>query len=1843
MSSDGALTLERATRARGDADQASFLEVSSAQKRMWFLHQLSAENCPYVVVQAFRLDGGTLEAGALEHALNDMAERHEMLRSNFVLKDGHPVRVVRDFRFTSLPRKPANRTVENELEERLREVAESMRLQMVDLATAPLYGFCLVGNPGSEEQHLLMSFHHIVVDGWSLDLFFRQLAQAYRSRCAGGQQDWSRAAPFQTVVMAERAYLASDAGCEALRGAAERLRDCSMLMLPTARKRPLRASFRGRQILSALPAALSSKLNVLARTTGGGSLYAVLLAVVATVLHRYSGDTDLVVGCPVANRTDWGHEESIGLFVNSVAIRIHVDPAASVVQLISDARHATLTALEFQRVPFETVVEELAPVRSLSYNPVFQVMVALQNTNQSPLRLAGLDVAPVRLDLQSCLLDLETTFWTEDGQLRLKLVYNTDIIEASVARAITESIEHVLSAVVEQPKVPVRAVPVIGDRSRLLLASFGDGIQLPEAAGGTMDGLVADQASLHPDATAVCDGTSSLSYRQLTDAAARVAASLRDRGIRTGDCVAVCLSRTVNVAVAILGVMRLGATVVSLNPADPTERKRYILEDCAAAARIAECADSALAGERVLVMNELLAGQDRGLRASHPNGAIAYLIYTSGTTGRPKGVLVEHRNAVNTLHATQQHLRLTPHDVCLVLASCTFDVFFFELFAPLLAGGAARIVSREELLDPVELAPLLQRTTFFQAVPGTMEHVLASLDATGRRQSETVRAVMTGGEAVPSTLLARLATAFPNSDVIVTYGPTEAAIFCTLWRAPRGDATVEGYPIGVPLAGVKVRICDAGGELLPFGAAGEIWIGGAGVARGYLNSPTLTAEKFVRIDEHRFYRSGDRGRWNSDGTLEFLGREDRQVKVRGFRIELGEVEATMNAVPGVAEAVAVVNGDSHAARHLQAYVVPTAPTMEAARAAAERGRSASWYDMFQAAYAQRTRYLQGNDDFTGWISRVDGEPIPLTEMDEWVEASLQQILARLNAARSVARDLRVLEIGCGTGLVLRRLAPLCRKYVGTDISEHAIADLRRKLGSRDHIELRVGSAEHLGTIGGNFDVVVLNSVVQYFPSQQYLQQVLRLAMAKLAEGGFVYVGDVRSLATLRHFSGRVAAARAPEGSDLMREAARLVDSEMELVVYPSFFRARAQECGAPGHIECMPRRGKTHSEMTVYRYDAVLHKAPRDAPPTAVSWQSWGHSTLDAQALYNRIAASDFETLAFTGVANSRLVAGPRAVDPETVHEYASTYGFAAHLDLGSDAEDGAFDLFVTRAGSGAVPKWPSPTQRASYCNDPVEKAACRRIAASMRRALAESLPEYMLPANCTVLAHLPRNAHGKLDRAALPPPEAADDAPIRKPIATPLQQVVSAAWDEVLGARMRSLSDDFFRSGGTSLAAVQLASALRARDFPISPQDVFSTRTIENMAALLSAARVERAAPDAPAQPDQSYLAERPAQRRASARGVPSALQSATHVLLTGATGMLGAHLLRELLRSTAATIVCLVRGDSAENAVDRLWDAYDWHFPGERPATARVVPVAGDLGLDGLVPGLNEHRLLTQCEHVLHAAADVRHVGDPSQIMSANRDGVERLLALCRESRAAFHHVSTIGVAGLRMPQGAVWALDEADKSAGGIHVDPYSRSKAAGEEAVMRHLAAGYAGSVHRIGTVAPNFVTGRFQRNIDAHFFSRFLRAIVELGYAAEDRERRFRLVPADTMAAAVVALASRAGVIGPVFHIDSPHALSMDDLLAALAASGYAVESLSSERFAARMKQDVADYEKAQALSRMAPLTDRGGMMPVPINALQTYGWLEELDVGFPTPGREYIGRFVEFAVEIGYLPVRTRI
>jgi amino acid adenylation domain-containing protein len=901
------------------------LSLSFAQQRLLFLDQLEPGNSLYNSPIARRLRG-VLNVEALAQSFSEVIRRHEVLRTSFPIHSGQPVQEIAAAKPLELIVTDLSNLAPEEREIEAHRQAAAEARQPFDLENGPVFRIRLL-KLAEEEHLLLMTLHHIVNDAWSLSLLFRELSLLYNAFSENRSSPLAEL-PVQYADYAawQREYLQGEMFAEQLSYWKEQLSGAPVLLqLPTDRPRPPVQSYKGAAESFRLPPELSQQIAELSRREGV-TLFMTLLAAFQILLARYTGQEDVVVGSPIAGRTRKETERLIGLFMNTLALRARITPQQTFREVLAGVRETCLGAYAHQEIPFERLVEELRPERSLSHQPLFQVLFQFVRLGRDSVRFAGLKQEGFKGKTEKAKFDLTLMMIEDANGLGGVLEYNTELFEPATATRFVSHLINLLTAVGSAPDIPIAFLPLISDDERHQLLSEWNDTGINHSRELSVQQLFEQQVERTPDAVALICAAQKVSYAELNERANQLAHYLRSLGVGPESLVAILTGRSVEMVVCLLATLKAGGGYVPLSQDYPVERLRLMVEDSGSTWLLTDSEIPPELAQTNVRLVHLAAASAHVQKESKENPSasvwprsLAYVIYTSGSTGQPKGVMIEHASLSNFLQAMQGEPGISSHDVLVALTPLSFDIAALELFLPLISGASVVIVERAIAADAASLLALLEEAnaTLMQATPSTWQ-MLVEEDWKGSAQLKA----LCGGEALNEELARALTDR--TGELWNMYGPTETTIWSTVARVEKNAAVM----IGRGIANTRVYVLDGRLEPVPVGVLGDLYIGGEGLARGYLGKAGLTAECFVPDglsgnSGGRLYRTGDIAKWSASGQLEYCGRADSQVKLRGHRIELGEIESALLSHQSVREVAVVMLGSASEAR-LVAYVVAEA-------------------------------------------------------------------------------------------------------------------------------------------------------------------------------------------------------------------------------------------------------------------------------------------------------------------------------------------------------------------------------------------------------------------------------------------------------------------------------------------------------------------------------------------------------------------------------------------------------------------------------------------------------------------------------------------------------------------------------------------------------------------------------------------------------------------------------------------------------------------------------------------------------------------------------------------------------
>ena len=1433
--------------------------ATAMQSRLWFLHQLSGSAQGYHIFSAYEISGA-LDWERMARATEAVRQRHECLRTRFRELPGQGlVQEVMESPsshwavITLTPDAAAQPAAAAEwlAQERTRHFA---------LDQAPPWQIS-AARLANGHTLLCLCFHHILLDGFSAGIVLSDLCLAYT-----GHTLTPLALQFADFAHWERQHDPQGAAA-ATRRAVTRLAGAQPLYFP----RDLAAPSDSAQADQGLPlnfqldARQASDVNAVAQRLGA-SPFVVLGALYAVALSVFCDQTDVVLGTSIQTREAAELAGVAGLFVELLPIRCNLVHDLDLTGAINRFRLAWLDALKDRRASFQDTVAGLR--QGHGEQPLISAVITVFLAQDTPdLSLDGLAVKQVGNQTEAR-FDLELFLRPEVSGYSGMVVYAAQRFGRATMQSFLGTFLSLVDQLDSAGHVPLSQLrltsaaepPALMTQPLLPLPVF-ERFHLAQRFQAT--------AKNFPERVAITCETVQLSYADLDRWSDQVALALIDADCQVGDLVGLCAERGAGLLAGLLGILKAGAAYVPLDPRYPPQRLALMCEDVQLRLCVTDAAvPPDLNGVRRLDVAALAAGHgylsdaQKTLCQSCADN-LAYVLFTSGSTGRPKGVKISHANVARLFTATDQWFGFDEHDVWTLFHSYAFDFSVWEIFGALLYGGRLVVVPFDTSRDPFLLAQLLvhEQVTVLNQTPSAFSQLAPAVLAHPQRDRLALRTVVFGGEALDLAALSPWMRALGDERpaLVNMYGITETTVHVSWRRILAADLAYPGpAPIGVPIPDLSLTLVNAGLRPVPRGAIGEILVSGAGVAQGYWQRPELDTERFVTADvpvPQRAYRSGDLARINSRGEMVFLGRRDQQVKLRGFRIELGEIKAALLALDDCASAEVVLRQAPGGDQRLVAYATPGASALRGL----QDQQVVGWNRTFSEVYAQAACSLD-TPDFTGWISSHDGQPIAQAQMQVWLDETLARIQA-LGARR-------ILEIGCGTGMLLARLATGVERYVAIDPSPEVIARLKPELDQRGwhHVRLLAMTADSLASspqLLANetpFDLILINSVIQYFPSAHYLRDVILGLLPHAAPGAHLFAGDLRAKASLdtHHRSLALRGAPGQPGStqDLSERVAGFAMREAELVLDPGFL------------LDCLPaaRRGtvwprlkaaNADNELSRLRYDAVVRLDTMAARSPAVApLRVAAASVKTLAAVDDWLARFPADTLVFEGLVNTRVgvehgtrqeedSALPLGFDPgELLDLCAAARRPAAHWW----SAPGQFTWVASPVGGDAFATLSAlQEEMPSATNQPAEKQNLQAASAALLAQLRLRLPAHQVPAAVVMLPSLPLTPTGKLDLAALPDPFAQILAAAEPtdPQSDAVLRRVCAIAGQLLGVNQPGGGSDFFKLGGHSLLATRLIAQINEDlGVALSLRQVFAQPRLADLAQAVREALAASAAP---------------------------------------------------------------------------------------------------------------------------------------------------------------------------------------------------------------------------------------------------------------------------------------------------------------------------------------------------------------------------------------------------------------
>jgi len=1459
------------------------LPLSFAQQRLWFLAQLEPDSPFYNIPAAVRLQG-QLNVEALEQSFNEIISRHEALRTNFQIRGEQAVAVTSEEKFLTLSIFDISDLSANQKEVEIKQQTLQEAQTPFDLNSDLLLRVKLL-RLDEQEHIILLTMHHIVSDGWSIGVLVEELATLYQAFCHGQPSPlpaipiqygdfaiWQQKYLQEKVLRLQKTYWKQQLGGS-----------LAVLQLPTDYPRPAVQSYKGKKYCFTVSKSLTTALKTLS-LQAEATLFMTLLAAFKTLIYRYINQDDIIIGTAIANRNLPQIEKLIGFFVNTLVLRTDVSSNPSFLELLRRVKEVTLDAYNHQDLPFDQLVEEIQPERNLSHNPLFQVWFALDNSPKPSLKIEGLTLTTLEVDTGTAQFELSLDMVEQQEELIGTLEYNSDLFDADTIARLAEHFQTLLAGIVANPDRCLSELPILTETQKYQLqvefCQNQSQIVKPQTQ-RCLHHLFEEQVKQTPFTIAVVCGTEQLSYQELNQLANQIAHYLLIQGLQPEQLVGLYLEKSPWAIAAILGILKAGGAYLPLDPTYPQERLALMLENAQISLLITQEQLLTKLPSYPLQIVFLDTDWQNIARESTENPIcqvsadnLAYVLYTSGSTGQPKGVCCHHRSVTNLLADIESRRSLKVGTRCSLWTNLTFDVSVYEIFSALLRGGMLHIVPEDIRVDAIALMEWLSDRQIQSAFLPPF-----SLNALGDWVARTpenccLQRLLVGVEPISEQMLVSISRSIPRLQIINGYGPTEATICTTLYNVQSESFCDRNTPIGRPVQNTEIYILDNYLQIVPVGIPGEIYISGVGLAQGYLHQPDLTKEKFILWNgSKRLYKTGDKAKYLADGNIEFIGRLDYQIKLRGFRIELGEIEATIKQHPCVNEAIVIVRKDIPGDQRLVAYFVENCQPQQSNKPQLKTDVEDEYLSQLENIYDQFYSWefspLDPSINLRVWTSHYTNQPLPEVEILECVRNTVERVLA--------LQPSHILEIGCGTGLLLLRIAPHCQHYCGLDISDVALNYLQQQIDVKPEIAEKVtllqGMAHELSAIEPyKFDTVILNEIIQNFPSINYLAQVLTNLVEVVKPGGRIFVGGIRSLPLLKTFHTWVQLRQAPGELSIAEFRQRVQESlqiDNELVIDPAFFYALQQCLPKMSHVQIQLKGGCHHNELTKFKYDVIIYVDTEINQPTNMSWLDWQKQRLTINKIRTLLIEQKPEILGIKGIPNARLIAEVKllellsidenfhtittlrkalllsktdSVDPEELWVLGNELPYFVNISWSNSGVDGDYDVVFVRNSDVQISRTAIPCLTSEsinikswnhYANAPLQKNQQRQLAIELREFLEQKLPDYMIPAAFVALETLPLTPNGKVDRKALPEPDTVrpELEVVYHAPQTEIEKTIADIWQKLLKFEDIGIHDNFFELGGNSLLLAQVHSNLRKvlkRD--LSLIDLFRYPTINSL-----------------------------------------------------------------------------------------------------------------------------------------------------------------------------------------------------------------------------------------------------------------------------------------------------------------------------------------------------------------------------------------------------------------------------
>ncbi|MDR2023783.1 MAG: amino acid adenylation domain-containing protein [Hungatella sp.] len=1858
--------------------------LSYAQSRMWFLHQLSQEEEDAYHMHSVLKLRGELDNEALIYSLLKIVEKHEILRTNFLVNEsGEPVQEVREDFDRTIPVKDMSGCEETAISQYIsEELAKPFDLEKDMLIRAILL-------KQSETFHyLVVVMHHIVSDGWSFGILSRELMLYYNRYLEHDNRVEPLTVQYIDYTYWQQQYLLSgrmEHQCEYWKKQLENLPDPLELKI---RKRSAseNSSAAGKYVFSLE----SGRLNVIKELCkeSGTTLYMVLLGVYGVLLNKYSFQEDFIIGTPIANRRRKELEDVIGFFVNTLPIRIRMNPDIEFQEFLQEVKKVTITAFSNQDIPFEYIVREVIGERYGESVPVIQTMFVLQNTQNVKVTLPNLTVETELSENTIAKFDLLFTAAETEQGLYLCFEYKKDMFDSDLISSIADKYLHILDDILKDSHKRVSELAIDEEvivNKDILFDS------VVEFHAKTIVERFYEVAGKNADKIAVYWNGETVSYKELNRRSNQLSRYMERFLSEKESFIGLCMERSIDMIVGILAILKAQCAYVPLDPDSPEERLDFIIRDAGLKMLIGqkETLEKIHISEDIPVIDiqesQEMIMQEADInktveRLSHSN---AYMIYTSGSTGNPKGVIVSDYNVLRLFSHTDNLYHFNNKDVWTMFHSVAFDFSVWEIWGALLYGGELVVVPYKMSRTPEAFMKLLidRKVTVLNQTPSAFCQLL---QCDGIYNKETIekmklRYIIFGGEALDFGMLKQWFDAYGDKSpqLINMYGITETTVHVTYEVLSREKIkNINQSLIGIPIKDLKIYILDHRLRQVPDHVIGEMYVGGAGVSKGYWNREKLNRERFIQnpfISEMDIlYKTGDLACRHTGGDLEYIGRNDEQVKVKGFRIELNEIREQINRNSLVKDNVVILDKIDHDARIISYLLLEK----EARKNIVQELLDKDDYDVeteevFDHNYRQSNTLENDMFNIIGWNNSYDNGQMSEKEMKEWLDS----ICSKLSEIPMHT----VLEIGIGTGMILHRIAPLAECYVGLDISKEAVEYNKRVIEknhlSYNNVKLIHASVEDLqDEVSTSFDTVIINSVAQYFPDVSYFEKALHACIERIGEKGHIIIGDVRSYDRLGMYYLSVELFRLDKAMSvyaLKKNIDIRKENEKELIFSHNYFKELQDRIPEIACVDITPKKGNIDNELSKYRYDVILSVDKRNkntADPgievkfEKVDWQQAGLSFSSIKAGIKQYAGELFHVrnipddrvgLEALFLQNLNNVGEETTIESykklleyqkkqglsygeiKELTDLARGRGYRIHIDM--DNIPGCLDMIVYRsciekkAVLQYVNYYYSYDMNEEKTTEPLKYKVQYKAVEKLKDFLKDRLPYYMIPNEFLLLERLPLTINGKIDYEALPKLQLFNKVSVKEGgwQSDHVIQEITKVWKNLLHVEEILPEDNFFQLGGHSLLATNLIFSLNdIFGVRIPLKYLFEEPTIIGISRYLQ----KELNTDSP-------LAEKVLRLEEDVR-LPEKFEFCgvkdfpfDKVLVTGATGFFGAFLVRRLLEETSAVLYCLVRADDGVHARKRLMETLRNYKLYDDSYETRIIAVCGDLSKPYFGMKLDDYQdYAKDIDTVVHNGAKVNFFEPYESLKDTNVNGTLEILQFASaHTTKPVHFISTLYVHEPSPNKDEECIVDEEKPLLSYKQLKMgYTQSKWVAENILELARKKGFPINIYRLGRISGHSKTGACQQS---DFLWSLVKGCIEIG-VYPDQDLEFEFMPVDYLTDAVVKII-KSEELNKNYHLFNRQKTALKDIVHSMS-ENYKIKAVDKNIW---LESITSKVNSARHLSQLlADDTFEGGYMHFKNDhaVKQVPYYREGIKVS-----NKMLKALNKYFIEVGYFPLET--